>query len=615
MASEPTPSGPRRPRTRGRRVALGALAGLATFAALLVLDGIWAGRTLVRGLTAARSELSIAIESIVTGDPGSAGPHFDAASRAADAARRAVGHPSMGIAGLLPIAGDNIDAAAAVADASQATAEAGTEMVRVARTLGWTDIRIPASTAAGNVDIVALEDAIPDMEAVTRRLDIALRALEGAGSDGLLGPVASGYRDAVDSLTLRLDLAIRFRDSLRLAAAMFGGEHRYLVCVPTLGIPRPGGGTPATVGVLIARDGSLALESIAPAPSELIEAEISMDWRRTARALLEAAETSGLTDLDGVIQIDAVALEDIVWAIGDVEAEGSPEALSDRTTTDALEIEAFLGTAPPRSARLHADRVSAILEAFLDRRPGVESFALATAAGARDGHLSVYLPGRAERRIIRSLGLDGGARPTDEGVLPVAASWSAVGNSHVGALVDTTVRQSIRIMGDGSAAIDAEILFENKAGTDPPSVLLGRSVGGIPVGTFAADVTLFVPKTAQDITAETSRPSPIEIGSDMGLTSVTGSILVRGGESATLTVTYDVPDAVRTVDGLEQLMLRVLPQPTLSGMRFQLGIVLPEGSNVVSTSPGLEGRTDGATFSGVRGGSVDLELRFDSGEP
>ena len=65
----------------------------------------------------------------------------------------------MGIAGLLPIAGDNIDAASAVADASRATAEAGTSMVRVARTLGWTDIRIPASTAAGDVDIDAMEGA------------------------------------------------------------------------------------------------------------------------------------------------------------------------------------------------------------------------------------------------------------------------------------------------------------------------------------------------------------------------------------------------------------------------------------------------------------------------
>ena len=615
MASEPTPSGPRRPRTRGRRVALGALAGIATFAALLVLDGIWAGRSLARGLTTARSELSIAIESIVTGDPGSAAPHFEAATRAADAARGAVGHPSMEIAGLLPIAGDNIDAAAAVADASRATAEAGAAMVRVARTLGWTDIRIPASTAAGRVDIDAFEAAIPDMETVTRRLGDALGALEDAGGDGLLGPVASGYRDAVDGLTLRLDLAIRFRDSLRLAAAMFGGEHRYLLCVPTLGIPRPGGGTPATVGVLVARNGSLEIESIAPAPSQLIDAEISVDWRRTARTLLDAAEASGLTDLDGVIQIDAVALEDIVWAIGDVEAAGSPEALSDRTTTRALEIEAFLGNAPPRTARLHADRVSAILEAFLDRRPGVETFALATAAGARDRHLSIYLPGEPERRIIRNLGLNGEAGPSHDGVIPVAATWSAVGNSHVGALVDATVRQSIRVRDDGSAAVEAEILFENRAGTDPPSVLLGRPVGGIPVGTFAADVTLLVPAAAQDINAETSRPSPIEVVPHAGLTSVTGSILVRGGESATLTVTYDVPDAVRTVDGVTQLMLRVLPQPTLSGVRFQLRIVLPEGSNIVSASRGLVTGAGAATFSGVRGGSVDLELRFGPDEP
>ena len=300
MASEPAPSGRRRPRTRGKRVALAVLAGLATFAVLLVLDGIWAGRALVRGLTNARSELSVAIESIVTGDPGSAAPHFIAAARAADDARDAVGHPSMGIAGLLPIVGDNIDAAAAVADASRATADAGADMVRVARTLGWTDIRVPGSTAIGSVDIAAFEAAIPDMEAVARELRVALRALEAAGGDSLLGPVASGYRDAVEGLALRLDLATRFRDSLRLTTAMFAGDHRYLVCVPALGVPRPGGGAPQTAGVLVAHDGALEFESIAPAPPELIDADMSIDWPTTARALLQAAEASGLTDLDGV---------------------------------------------------------------------------------------------------------------------------------------------------------------------------------------------------------------------------------------------------------------------------------------------------------------------------
>ena len=305
-----------------------------------------------------------------------------------------------------------------------------------------------------------------------------------------------------------------------------------------------------------------------------------------------------------------MALQDIVWAIGDVEAIGVPLGLSDRNTTDSLEIDTFLGDAPPRTAQLHADRVSAILRAFLERRPGVESFALATAADARDRHLAIYLPGRAERRLIRSLGLDGRSRLTGDGVLPVAATWSAIGNAHVGALVQTTVRQSIRVRDDGSVAVDAEILFDNGAGTDPPSVLLGRPIGGFPVGTFAADVTLFVPATAESIAAETSRPSPIEVASELGLTAVTGSITVRGGDSATLTVTYVVPDVVRTVEGSKQLALRVLPQPTLHGVRYQLRLVLPDGSSVLSASPDLDERASGATFSGVRGGPVDLVLRF-----
>jgi hypothetical protein len=325
---------------------------------------------------------------------------------------------------------------------------------------------------------------------------------------------------------------------------------------------------------------------------------------------MDAAEESGIIDIDGVILIDAVALEDIVWTIGDVDVEGLPLALSDGTTTRTLEIDSFQGDVPPRAAQLHADRVSAILQAFLERRPGIESFALATAVGARDRHLSVYLPGRPERRFVRALGLDGRARLAGDGAIPVVATWSASGNSHVGALVQTTVRQTIRIQDDGSAAVDAQVLFENDAGTDPPSVLLGRPIGGVPVGTFAADVTLALPAAAEGITAETSQPSPILAGRDLGLATVTGSIAVRGGDSATLTVSYVVPDVVRSVEGVNRVVLRVLPQPTLEGVRFQIRLVLPDDSSIVSTSAELEGRGSTATFSGVRGGAVDLELRF-----
>jgi hypothetical protein len=57
-------------------------------------------------------------------------------------------------------------------------------------------------------------------------------------------------------------------------------------------------------------------------------------------------------------------------------------------------------------------------------------------------------------------------------------------------------------------------------------------------------------------------------------------------------------------------VLRVLPQPTLDGVQFQLRLVLPDGSNILSASPELDGRASVATFSDVRGGPIDLVLRF-----
>jgi hypothetical protein len=210
--------------------------------------------------------------------------------------------------------------------------------------------------------------------------------------------------------------------------------------------------------------------------------------------------------------------------------------------------------------------------------------------------------------------LDGRANLKGEGVLPVVATWDTLGSSHVGALVKTTVVQSATILPNGSVAVEAEVLFANGAETDPPSVLLGRPGGDLPVGTFAADVTLYLPRTAQRIAAETSRPSPIKVDKDLGLATVSGSIAVRGGESTSLTVTYVVPGVVRTVEGVKEIVLRIVPQPTLAGVRYQLNVALPDGSIIVSASPGLERRGDSATFSGVRGGPVDLEIRFGGGQ-
>jgi hypothetical protein len=177
--------------------------------------------------------------------------------------------------------------------------------------------------------------------------------------------------------------------------------------------------------------------------------------------------------------------------------------------------------------------------------------------------------------------------------------------------MSVTLRQSIRVRADGSANVSAVVLFENGAGTDPPSVLLGRPAAGLPIGTFDAGVTLYVPENARNLIAETSRPSPIEVGRDLGLTTVSGSITVSGdGGSTTLTVTYAVDDVVRVVGEERELTLRLLPQPTLAGVDHVVRVSLPEGSTILSASPQFERRADTATFSGIWSAPIDLGLRF-----
>jgi hypothetical protein len=579
---------------------------------LLILDGLFAGRALLRNLERSRAELSVAIESVVTGDAESARPHFAAALLAAEDANGAIAHPAFGFAGLLPVIGDNIDAAAAVADASRETAIAGRSLVGVARDLGWTDIGLPATAAAGRLDVQAMESATPGMEDVVARLGSALERLHGSGGGRLIGPVATGYRDAVEGLTRRTELATRFRDALRLMPVMFGGRQprRYLISVPSLGVPRPDGGTPAATAVLTATNGVLTMDPLAPAAEQLTEVPSSPDWPTTARALIAEAEALGAGRLDGVVQLDAVSLQDLVWVSGDVPVRGRPLALSDRTTVPALEIDAFLGNSPGNTARRQADWATSILYSFFRVRPGLESFALATASDARDRHVAVYLTRPRQQRLVHALGLDGRARLGGAHVLPVAASWTTTGTSHVGALVTTTIRYDIGIRSDGSVAVEAEVLFENRAGTNPQSVLLGRRAAGVPVGTFPADVTLYLPKDAKNVAAETSQPSPIQVGEDLRHPTVTGSIALRGHESTTLTVTYMVDDLVRRVGNAHELSIRSLPQPTIDGIAYRIRVRLPDGSRVLSTSAGLRARGTTAAFSGVRAGPFDLWLRY-----
>jgi hypothetical protein len=52
----------------------------------------------------------------------------------------------------------------------------------------------------------------------------------------------------------------------------------------------------------------------------------------------------------------------------------------------------------------------------------------------------------------------------------------------------------------------------------------------------------------------------------------------------------------------------------MTGIRYEIRVVLPDGSTILSASRELDRRGDAAVFSGMRQGAVDLDLRFGLGK-
>ena len=211
--------------------------------------------------------------------------------------------------------------------ASEQTAEAGLAMVDAANTLGWHDLRLPATEAIGSVDIPTLRAATPKLNEVAKHLGIAAAQLQAADTGRLLEPVATGFDDALETLNGAPSRVQRSRPRV-VPAQVPGG--RGGTTVPRGGADAraaPGdGGMVDLVGTLEARGGELALASpLAPAGA-VRDATLSPDGPTAAQALLLAAGDSGLGEFDGVILVDSVWLQDACWVTGSVEVEIDPAA-------------------------------------------------------------------------------------------------------------------------------------------------------------------------------------------------------------------------------------------------------------------------------------------------
>jgi len=605
----------RRRRSTARRIVLAALAGLAALVVLLLVDGVWAGRSMFLGVSSARSALTEGSIAVVTGDPGASIPHFEHAAEAADSAISAGGHPSIALARRIPWLGDNLDAVRAVAEASRRSADAGLAMAEAARILGWQDLRIPAE-AIGDVDLAKLQQATPAIDEVATELGAALAQLEAADTGRLVGPVAAGYEDSLGTLRRRAKIALDTRDLVELLPRFLGSgaPRHYLLAVQTLGRPQGTGGEVDLIGVLTADDGVLSLDApLSPADDAFADATATTDARAAGDDLLAAAREAGLGELDGVMLTDSLWLANALWTTGSVDVTERRLPVNGDEAAEVLEREVFEGADASAAAARRAEVATAIVESYLTGRPATEAFAVGLARDIDERHLVVVVARPRERRILERLGAGGVPLGAAQQLLSV--TWNTEVDNHAAVFTRRDVSHRVMLQDDGSARVRTVITLLNEAPEEPASALLGFPLPATvaepadvnPVGGWAADVDVALPPKADRVTAETSIPSETDTVRDNGRTTVIGRLATDPGDSMSLIVGYRVADA-RIDDGVYRLL--VLPQPSWPPGPIRIHIAAPPGAVIAEASEQLVVGGMSADYTGTPSQPFSLWIRY-----
>ena len=580
-----------------RGVAIGIVATfLIVVIALLGFDAARSANRMLSGIKDARAQLDDGAESVVVGDPEASIPKFNSAAAEADRAVAASDHPSIRLLGLFPVLGPNIRATRAVAIAEGDSARAGLVMAQAAKLLGWNNILIPGASRVGDVDLDKIRAATPKIDGVARQLQAALTELASAGGSHLIGTVASGYQDVIVALQRRVALSQDLRTVVHLLPAMLGGEgqRRYLVAVESLGQPKATGGLITAEGVLSAEKGRIELGRLSPASSELETSTVSPDLPTDAPAMLQAAQHDGLGALDGVIVIDSVALEDLLWMTGAV----SPAVLHNPVTMDSgvevLEKRLYLGTDARQANAAHAEVSQAALGGFLLRRPSMEAFAIGLADAISQRHLEIWSTSTQDQRGLKDLGVTG-AFDTKPGQLAVI--WRSTSANRAVSFVRRTTAQVVKLNdAGGPAVVKTKVMISDRAPKGPPSLLLGVKR---PIGSWSADVTVYLPRTAVNPTAESSSGAPTTIGEDLGTSTATGTLSAAPAHDASITVAYRQRKAAEQVESAWRYQLLVLPQPALAPTTVRVSITIPDGSKLIAKANQLLSTGGELTYEGT----------------
>jgi hypothetical protein len=458
--------------------------------------------------------------------------------------------PFLAVVGVLPVAHDQVHG---IRDLTQVTEELGTEAVRAAEVID-VDLERAGQDPSARVDLLdTVLDQLDHIEDVVADLDV------GAEGD-LLGPLASARQLVVDELDRVPDRLEEARGYLHGLRRLLAGPSHYLLLGANNAEMRGGAGMPLSAGVVTINDGDIEFGEFTQLSGlQLGEPPVSYpaSWPETyrrwrfGRSYLETAVSpnfpitgpmyramapaAGFGEVDGVLEVDAVALRELLEVIGPVEMDGVTYDTSNVEQKVLNESYITFDSLDERGDRVEVQSKLAkqIFEAFKERDVPVAAMVTALQRAAEGRHLLASSADPDVQALWESIGADGSLYPN---ALMVAVENVAA--NKLDWYLDPKVTLNVLPAMDGSWRARLTVTITNPV-PERTSPYIDGSYDGLTGGTHRAMVAVYLPEAA---TAVHSLDLPFsELGDDPPLQLFAKRLEIPRGETRRVALEFRLP--------------------------------------------------------------------------
>ncbi|HSO95620.1 MAG TPA: DUF4012 domain-containing protein [Acidimicrobiia bacterium] len=489
---------------------------------------------------------------------GQALPALQQAERDFNRAHSLAANPVLAPWSIVPLASGNVDAVRSLTSAAEHVAAVG---ARAARD-GSAALRSHPATGAERLAVLDRVAAIAGRAA--RDLDHV-----SLGPDFfLIGPLGDARARFVDRLQRLRDALTNAQALAAGAAQVLRGPRTYLVLAANNGEMRAGSGMFLSSGIATFGAGTFTLGQLGPSADRDLSASVALPpqlqslwgwlspgrhWRNlattprfdvTAPVAAQMWQAATGQHVDGVLAVDAVALQALLAAQGPVTVAGQ-----ELTGSDALSyllLGQYAGIpAVDASQADRRDQLSAIARAAVDTlssRPWNAQNLVSELSNVGKGrHILAWSRDATEERAWEGAGISGELQPDS-----LAVSVMNFGGNKLDQFLRVDSSLTVTAQPDGGSDAEVQLRLHNDAPTGIPGYVGGPSPdSGVGEGVYQGILSVNVPGAASLPTI--GGITPALVGGIDGPTKIAaaGYFRIARGQTLPVTVRFRLPPSIR----------------------------------------------------------------------